>query len=121
MKKQTNQLEITEYHLLLPMIWEGDLNLHSNKPIMENSSFRQIILHGDTIFHLATSLIEKQESPFTHIQQFSNSYKKSVSVGDTIHSTYELKCELVNSCVYKGKDEWVMEGSLTFSKEGRNQ
>ncbi|NME06958.1 hypothetical protein HF876_14110 [Psychrobacillus sp. BL-248-WT-3] len=119
MKKQTNQLEITEYHLLLPMIWEGDLNLHSNKPFMENSSFRHFILHGDTIFNLAICLIEKQESPFTHILEFESSYKRSVTVGDKIYVIYELKGELLSFHVYKLEEEMVMEGSLIFCDKGR--
>lgn len=30
MLKETSTLIITESHLLVPIIWEGDLNLHSN-------------------------------------------------------------------------------------------
>lgn len=76
MEKQTGQLKITENHLLLPMIWEGNLNIHSNMPLMESSRFKSVILHGDTIFTLAISLIEKQEIPFTKIHEFTSYYKK---------------------------------------------
>ncbi|MBD7943277.1 MULTISPECIES: hypothetical protein [Psychrobacillus] len=119
MEKQTGQLKITENHLLLPMIWEGNLNIHSNMPLMENSRFKSVILHGDTIFTLAISLIEKQEIPFTKIHEFTSYYKKSITVGDEIYVVYRLRGEVLRFSVYKKEDELVMEGSLIYFCEER--
>lgn len=119
MEKQTGQLKITENHLLLPMIWEGNLNIHSNMPLMESSRFKSVILHGDTIFTLAISLIEKQEIPFTKIHEFTSYYKKSITVGDEIYVVYRLRGEVLRFSVYKKEDELVMEGSLIYFCEER--
>lgn len=119
MEKQTGQLKITENHLLLPMIWEGNLNIHSNIPLMESSRFKSVILHGDTIFTLAISLIEKQEIPFTKIHEFTSYYKKSITVGDEIYVVYRLRGEVLRFSVYKKEDELVMEGSLIYFCEER--
>ncbi len=116
MNKRTEDLWITETHLLLPIIWEGDLNIHSNEPLMKKSRFQNIILHGDTIFSLATALVEKQECPFSYIYELETTYKKSVTIGDKIYVEYKIhslqKYSKVSFNLYKNKHELVMNGSL---------
>ncbi|MEK3979064.1 MaoC/PaaZ C-terminal domain-containing protein [Psychrobacillus sp. FSL K6-2836] len=115
---KTDHLLITECHLLLPIIWEGDLNIHSNSPLMKQSRFGDVIMHGDTVFSLATGLVEKQESRYTYIYEFETSYKRSVTIGDEIFVEYKITRTDVNNLhfsVYKNGSELVMDGSLQFS------
>lgn len=119
MKKTTEYLSITESHLLMPIIWEGDLNIHSNVPLMKNSLFQDIILHGDTVFSLAISLIEKQESTIIEIDEFEARYLKSLTVGDEIYSQYETVVEgeqvKLNFSVFNKKEELIIEGFVGYS------
>lgn len=119
MKKTTEYLLITESHLLMPIIWEGDLNIHTNVPLMKNSLFQDIILHGDTVLSLAISLIEKQESKIVEIDEFEARYRKSVTVGDEIYAQYETIVEgeqvKLNFSVFNKKEELIIEGFVGYS------
>lgn len=119
MDKRTEDLVITDLHLLLPIIWEGDLNIHSNEPYMKKTSFKNVILHGDTMFSLATALVEKKESPFFSIYEYETTFKRSVTIGDTIFVEYSItsmeKQKKLIFSVFKNSDELVMDGSLLFS------
>jgi len=119
--KKTCTLVITESHLLVPIIWEGDLNLHSNEPLMKQSRFQNIILHGDTVFSLATTLIEKQEAKFTFINEFDTTYKRSVTIGDHIFVEYNLVVtehqRKVEFLVFNVDRKLVMEGTVWTTSE----
>lgn len=121
MLKETSTLIITESHLLVPIIWEGDLNLHSNEPLMKQSRFQNIILHGDTVFFLATALIEKQEAEFTFINEFDTTYRRSVTIGDKIFVEYNMVISEQQSklefLVYKNEHELIMEGTVLTTLE----
>ncbi|WP_277585315.1 MaoC/PaaZ C-terminal domain-containing protein [Psychrobacillus antarcticus] len=121
MFKTTSTLLITESHLLLPIIWEGDLNLHSNEPLMRQSQFQNIILHGDTVFSLAIALVEKQEVEFTFINEFDTIYKRSVTLGDKIFVEYNMiiidRHRKLEFLAYKNDRELVMEGTLLTTSE----
>ena len=121
MFKKTSALLITESHLLLPIIWEGDLNLHSNEPLMRQSQFQNIILHGDTIFSLAIALVEKQEAKLTFINEFDTTYKRSVTIGDEIFVEYNLvitwQQRKLEFLVFKNDRELVMEGTVFTTSE----
>lgn len=121
MYKKTNALLITESHLLLPIIWEGDLNIHTNERLMKQSRFQNIILHGDTVFSLATALVEKQEARFTFLYEFDTAYKRSVTIGDQIFVEYNMiiveQQRKLEFTVYKNDRELVMEGALLTTSE----
>lgn len=121
MFKETNTLVITESHLLIPIIWEGDLNLHSNEPLMKQSRFQNIILHGDTVFFLGIALVEKQEAEFTFINEFDTIYKRSVTIGDKIFVEYNMviteQQRKLEFLVYKNDRELVMEGIVLTTSE----
>jgi len=116
MFKKTSTLLITEIHLLLPTIWEGDLNIHTNDRLMKQSRFKNIILHGDTVFSLGTSLVEKQEAEFSFLYEFDATYKRSVTIGDNIFVEYNIfimeQQRKLEFLVYKNDRELVMEGTL---------
>lgn len=119
--KKTSALLITESHLLLPIIWEGDLNIHSNELLMKQSRFQNIILHGDTVFSLAIALVERQEARFTFLYEFDTIYKRSVTIGDKIFVEYNMvimeQQRKLGFLVYKNDRELVMEGTLLITSE----
>lgn len=115
----TQKITLTERHLLIPMIWEGDLELHSNRKRMEQSIFGKPILHGDTVLSLAIQLILEDSKVKGEIFAFSSKYKKSSSVGDELQVFYEKipineSRERISFEARNHQDDVVLSGSLTI-------
>lgn len=88
---------------------------------MKQSRFQNIILHGDTVFFLATALVEKQEAEFTFINEFDTTYRRSVTIGDKIFVEYNMVISEQQSklefLVYKNEHELIMEGTVLTTLE----
>ena len=100
--KQTDSLTISETHLLIPMIWEGDLSIHSNVPEMKQSLFKDIILHGDTGFALAIQLLENALKGKLLYKGIITKYRAPLLLHDTVFVRYkrtktELLFQLLNT------------------------
>lgn len=116
----TKKIPIVESHLLLPLMWEGDLELHTNREKMSKSRFKDAILHGDTVLSIAIQLVLEEGRGWVDISSFSASYRKSVSVGDELYIVYhprnsdshrkQIDFEAINQ-----RDELILSGSFSVT------
>jgi acyl dehydratase len=124
----TNKTYIHEKHLLLGILWEGDLEIHTNKERMSHSAFGERILHGDTITGILFGQLF-QTDPISHnswvIKEYQCSYLRPVYIGDVIKGVFlKIQEEIEDSAVifkYEGlnqKNEIVTSGNITISLRG---
>jgi acyl dehydratase len=121
---------MTEEKLILGILWEGDLELHTNKELMSKSSFGERIVHGDTVTTLMTSLFLQTQPISTfnwRIKQVSCSFLRPVYIYDEIMGRYTLtKIESDDHYsfeyqVINKNDEMVSSGTITIAKGIENE
>lgn len=110
--KKTRTLNITESHLLIPMIWEGDLNIHSNVEWMKNSNFNNIILHGDTSLSIAIHLIEQHIEKSISYDTVVSKYKSFLCLNDEVSANYHIEKNRLTFVLLKQKTVEILEGEL---------
>ena len=109
----TRTLTITESHLIFPMIWEGDLNIHSNVEVMQDSNFQHVILHGDTSLALAISLIEKGLGKSITYHSISSRYQSYVCLHDEVYTIFQINDDMLTFSLINQKETVIVHGQLT--------
>lgn len=112
MLQKTDNLVITVSHLIIPMIWEGDLNIHSNVEIMKNSMFQGIILHGDTGLSIALQLIEQHLQKAPSYRTLTCKYKSSLTLNDELVVNYQISGNKLSFVLLKQQAIEVLQGEL---------
>ena len=118
----TEKRLVTEKALLMSILWEGDLELHTNKVKMEKSHFGKRILHGDAVVAMLMGLIRQKGfflEKYWSLKGFSAEYKQPLFVGESIKGTVkvqEIKDGKVGCVfgVHKETGESVSSGKLLF-------
>ena len=123
----TEKKIIKESHLIMGILWEGDLELHTNKERMINNPFGDRIIHGDTIIAMLFGMLFRT-SPLTksqwRIDKFQCSYVRPVYINDFIFGVFnnisqdnEQGALEFDFKGYKQNDELVSTGKLYISLE----
>lgn len=122
---ETSRVQMKEQHLGFAIMWEGDLELHTNKEKMKQSFFGERILHGDTVTAILLSSLQNVE-PFSKgnwkIIRFHCSYQAPVYIGEQIWGEFTLVENQQNSYLtfqykgWKGTRKLVSTGEVTLSK-----
>lgn len=118
----TEKKELTEKDLLLGILWEGDLELHTNKERMKTNSFGERIFHGDTILSIILGLFQNN-IPQLEIVEFTSAYKQPVFIGESIWGSFRL-VEKNDTSVHfefvglKENEEVVSTGTVKLIKGG---
>lgn len=115
--KKTACLEVLHNHLLIPIIWEGDLRLHTDKVHMKNSLFKQNIIHGDTTINLTVHLIRTHLRQPIQIVTMKNKFLKAVYIEDEIYVEYLLEASTVLYTTFNQHGEQVLEGELIYAEK----
>lgn len=108
----TSTYTIKESHLLLPMIWEGDLNIHSNVEMMRNSKFNDIILHGDTGLSIAISLIEKDLGKPIFFNTITSRYKSIIRLHDKVFVSYQINNNQIPFSLLNQNNIEILQGKI---------
>lgn len=113
--------EITEKELILSVLWEGDLELHTNKEKVKSGMFGERILHGDAVLAIVLGEIRNMhrlsDEEWT-IENFSSSYRRPVYVGDFIWTEFrtigiaESHRLKLSFNAYKNDNEVIMQGDV---------
>lgn len=123
----TEKKPIKESDLIMGILWEGDLELHTNKERMINNPFGERIIHGDSITAILFGLLFST-NPLTkykwYIDKYQCSYRRPVYINDIIFGKFSnvnqdrergvLEFEFEG---FKQNDELVSSGKLSISLE----
>lgn len=117
----TKMIPVLESHLLLPLIWEGDLELHTNREKMSKSRFKDTILHGDMVLSLAIQLVLEDGRSWGDICSLSATYRNSVSVGDELYVVYyqrnkDFHRKQINFEAINQREELILEGCFSVTR-----
>ncbi len=95
----------TERNMILSILWEGDLEIHTNKELMSDSTFGQRIVHGDAVTTMVAGLLF-HTAPFSstkwNIEILTCSYQQPVFIDDVITGIFTVSAkEIINTDSYK--------------------
>jgi acyl dehydratase len=124
---ETEEKLFSEKDLLLGILWEGDAQLHTNRPGMKETPFGSTIVHGNSV----TSMVLGQlfNSHFRSaekviVKELSVNYLAPVHVGDFIKAIFEVEEQISNSNtskkltmsfeVIKNEQTRVSKGKMTI-------
>lgn len=123
----TEKKSIKESHLIMGILWEGDLELHTNKERMINNPFGERIIHGDTITAILFGMLFHTKPLINfqwRIDKFQCSYVRPVYINDIIFGVFNNISQDTEQGVfefefegYKQNDELVSTGKLFISLE----
>ena len=89
---KTPKVKIEEKHFVLGVLWEGDLELHSNQVKTKHSFFGERILHGDTVISILFAAFGRQVyEGKVDISHFQAAYQLPVYLNDLIWGEFLLK------------------------------
>jgi acyl dehydratase len=125
---KTEKCPVTERKMILGILWEGDLELHTNKERMIQSSFGERIVHGDAVTALVTGLFLHSE-PFSlfkwKIENIECAYLRPVYIDDEITGYFEVTEKIMSnsgSCQFrfafkamKSNEEVVSSGHVSIA------
>ncbi len=89
---ETEAIIFSERDLLLGILWEGDHQIHTNKPGMKETPFGSTIAHGNTVTSkILGQFIRTQyrSSEEITVKELRMSYLAPVRVGDSIKGIFE--------------------------------
>ncbi len=128
---ETEEQLFSERNLILGILWEGDAQLHTNKPGMEKSPFGTTIVHGNSVTSMAIGQLLKMHfgaASKVKVSEINVSYLGAVHVGDVIKGFFniEKRASLSNNLeslkmnfeVKKNKENAVSKGKMTIEIEG---
>jgi acyl dehydratase len=124
---ETEEKVFSERDLLLGILWEGDAQLHTNKPGMAKTPFGSTIVHGNSVtsmaigqlFHTHFRSVKK-----IRVREMNISYLAPVHVGDVIKGVFDIEERHKNSNdseiltmtfeVIKNQQSPVSKGKITI-------
>jgi acyl dehydratase len=90
---KTEEKIFPERNLILGMLWEGDLQIHSDTQVMAAHPFGEKIVHGSSVTSMTLGLLFKME-PIARtkieLKELSCSYVKPVYVEDVIKACFKI-------------------------------
>jgi len=90
---ETDEKVFPERSLILGILWEGDLQIHSDSQVMVTHPFGDKIVHGSSVTSMALGLLFKMEpiaGTRIELKEMSCSYVKPVYVEDVIKACFKI-------------------------------
>jgi len=121
---ETEEKIFTERDLLLGILWEGDCQLHTNRPGMAKTPFGSTIVHGNSVTSMVlgrflkhTLKVSKQFS----LKELEVNYLAPVHIGDLVKGFFVLENrnsfshrQMLNLSfeIFKNKEVCVSKGTV---------
>jgi acyl dehydratase len=129
---ETQEQVFSERNLILGILWEGDAQLHTNKPGMEKTPFGTTIVHGNSVTSMVVGQLFRQhfgEADKIAVSEINVSYVGAVHVGDSIKGIFHVEeCNKHSNSsgtltmtfeVVKNRQNVVTKGKTTIEIEGK--
>jgi len=90
---ETEEKVFPEKNLILGILWEGDLQIHSDREVMAEHPFGDRIVHGSSVTTMALGLLFEMDpirNTKMKLKQMSCSYVKPVYVEDAIKARFQI-------------------------------
>jgi len=124
----TKEKVFPEKNLILGMMWEGDLQIHSDSQVMAAHPFGDRIVHGTSVTSMALGLLFKME-PMARdriqLKEVNCTHVKPVYVEDVIHACFEITSKqkmddgtehlTFNFDIFKNDKDLVSKGSVIIA------
>lgn len=127
---ETPEKLFSERNLLMGILWEGDAQLHTNKPGMEKTPFGTTIVHGNSVASIAIGQLFHTflgEASKIRIIEMNVNFVGSVSVGDFIKGVFTIEGQQIRQNnsetltmifdIFKNKQTVVHKGKMSIEIE----
>jgi acyl dehydratase len=124
---ETEEKVFSERDLLLGILWEGDCQLHTNRPGMVKTPFGSAIVHGNSVTSMVLGQFLKnhfKSKGKISIKELNINYLGPVHVGDRVKGVFSLddrqQCSKgpermkIDFEVFKNKETRVSKGTISI-------
>jgi len=127
---ETEERLFSERDLLLGILWEGDAQLHTNRPGMAKTPFGSTIVHGNSVTSMVLGQLLRvhfKSAEKIRIRELTVNYLAPVHVGDAVKGVFVLeeshkisddsKMLRMNFEILKNQQTRVSQGSVSIEME----
>lgn len=112
---ETAETEFKEDKLLIGILWEGDLEIHTNASAASTTPFGACIAHGDSVLAISLGSLFKTKPLFglrVELQKVCCSFTGPVYVGDVLKARFEI------TKAYSRENDNIVEADFITVKNG---